>query len=210
MPSILRRQFSNLSDDEALQRFSYAKASLWELLSVAYGFDEQVNELDIVETLNTINYNRRKISWIIVLLSERGLTVEDDGILDSAKQALIDVAKKFKICPFEFGETFESLGIKDPWVFKSEISVVDFDFQQRKDHLKKVGIMYIKENPSCNQEDLNSYLDANFSEEDAALGKFLMVEYRKWAVKRELITEDTFEAFRGFIVQTPIEVLEAL
>jgi len=206
LSSILKAQFEQLSDDEVLQRASYLKSCIWRILA----FEPPDEHEQIVSLLNKIQRLRTKFSWVLLIVTERNLAFEDDGLLEYCKQRLIDVAKEKKVCPIEFGESFESLGVSDPWTFKTEASVIDLEFQERKDALKKAGILFIKNNPSCTEADLQAYLDANYSIEDASLGKYLMVSYQNWSYKRGLITENTFDAFRDFIVSTPIDVLESL
>ena len=206
MSSILKAQFKNLSDAEALARASYLKSCLWKILAL-----EPPNEHEqAVSLLNKIQRLRKKFSWVLVIVAERGLSFEDDGLLEHCKQRLIDIAKEKKVCPTEFGESFESLGVKDPWTFKRETSVIDLEFQEKKDALKKEGILFMKANPDCTEADLQAYLDKNYSPEEAALGKYLMIRYRSWAYKRGLIKSNDFASFRDFIVKTPIEVLESL
>jgi len=204
LSSLIKAQFNALDDNEVLDRAAYLKSKMWRLMA------EELTENNALVIIDKLQRLRKKFSWVLIIIAERNLAFEDDGLLESAKQKIIDIAREFKICPLDFGETFESLGVKDPWTFKKEVSVIDLDFQEKKDHLKKVGIQFIKENPSCTEEDLQNYLDNNFSAPDAALGKYLMIDYQEWAYKRELISENTFEAFRDFIVETPIEVLESL
>ena len=205
MSSVLKAQFAILSDSEALDRANKLVSNVWKALAR----DPEDYE-SAVNLLNKIQRLREKLSWVTVILADRGIIFDDGGALLSCKQKLIDTARLHQVCPSDFGESFSSLGVADPWVFKRSSSVIDLEFQEKKDYLKRVGIEYIKNNPTCLETDLQTYLDTNFSVEDASLGKYLMIRYQNWAFNRGLITTNDFVTFRDFIVNTPIETLEAL
>lgn len=205
MSSILKSVCNRFNDTELIDRASRILSSTWKILSIS-----PKNYMMAKSICKNIQEYRKKISWLLVIMTNRGINFDDNGCLDYCKQKLIDISRKFKIPPTEFNETFESLGVTDIWTFNIEASVIDFEFQKKKDYLRKVGIQYIKDNPTCTENDLYAYLDSNFSADEAALGKYLIITYQNWAYKRGLITNNDFTSFRDFISNTSIDALEAL
>lgn len=205
MSSILKTQFAVLSDNEALQLASALVSSVWRALAA-----EPQDHESAVLLLQKIQRLRTKLSWVTVILGDRGLVFDDGGALLSCKDRLIVVAREWEVDPVEFGETFTSLGVTDPWLFVRKASVIDAEFQEKKDRLKRVGIEFLKANPTCVESDLQAYLDNNFPPDEASLGKYLMLRYQKWSFNRGLIGADDFVSFRDFIVNTPVAVLESL
>jgi hypothetical protein len=90
------------------------------------------------------------------------------------------------------------------------MSRVEIGLAEIKDALKQAAIEYIKQNQSCSETDLQGFINAQFPEEYAAMFKTMLALYSSGAFNAGLIPENTFEAFRAFDVNTPIDALEAL
>jgi len=203
MDSILKQQLSRLTESEIQEKLNIVKSNINKLLDSSL-------EYDIVSYLNNLNRLRRKYTNMLHIINELGYFFNDDDFVQSILNKIVAIAQENKINPLEIGETFESLGVTQPWEFKDTVSVVDKQFQDTKEFMKRKGMEYIKNNPFCSESDLYTYLDNNYNLVQSATAKFLLKVYQNGAYERGLISNNTFEDFRDFVVNTPIETLLSL
>lgn len=90
-----------------------------------------------------------------------------------------------------------------------EISQADAGMMEMKNAVKVPAIGWIKQNPTGDVYDLLAYIAAIYDEPHAGAGQALLSVYIKNSLRAGLIQNGTWEAFRDFIVSTPVEQLEA-
>lgn len=90
-----------------------------------------------------------------------------------------------------------------------EISQADIGIMEMKEAVKVPAIGWIKQNPDGDVYDLLAYIGAVYDEPHAGAGQALLAVYIRNSMRAGLIQEATWEAFRDFIVSTPVEMLEA-
>lgn len=90
-----------------------------------------------------------------------------------------------------------------------EISQADAGIILMKDTVKAEAIVWIKANPNCTDYDLVAWIGAQYGEPYAGAAMAMLAIYVSGAYGKGLISEPTFEAFRDFVVATPVEELEA-
>lgn len=90
-----------------------------------------------------------------------------------------------------------------------EVSQVDAGMILMKDAVKPAAIAWIKAHPDCTDYDLVSWIGAEQGEPYAGATMAMLAIYVAGAFEKGLIQAQTFEAFRDFVVATPVEALEA-
>jgi hypothetical protein len=90
-----------------------------------------------------------------------------------------------------------------------EVSQADIGIMQMKEAVKIPAITWIKQNPTGTAYDLIAAIAAQYDEPHAGAGQALLAVYIQNSLRAGLIQEGTWEAFRDFIVATPVEQLEA-
>lgn len=90
-----------------------------------------------------------------------------------------------------------------------EVSQADIGIMEMKEIVKVPAITWIKTHPDCTDYDLIAAIAAQYDEPHAGAGQALLAVYIRNAHRAGLIPEANWEAFRAFIVNTPVEMLEA-
>lgn len=90
-----------------------------------------------------------------------------------------------------------------------EISQADAGMILMKDAVKPVAMQWIKAHPDCSDYDLVAWIGSQQGEPYAGATMAMLAIYIQGAFQKGLIPAATFEAFRDFVVQTPVEQLEA-
>lgn len=90
-----------------------------------------------------------------------------------------------------------------------EISQADVGIMEMKDAVKVPAIEWIKQHPDGDVYDLLAYIAAIYDEPHAGAVQALLSVYIRNSLRAGLIQEGTWEAFRDFVVATPVEMLEA-
>ena len=88
-----------------------------------------------------------------------------------------------------------------------KISQAELYFRQIKNSVKTGAITFIKTNPECSEQDLIASFE---TEQESAAMVLMLPYYISGAYGGELIAENTFDAFRDFVVATPVEQLEEI
>lgn len=87
------------------------------------------------------------------------------------------------------------------------VSAVDKELIATKDVLKIFGVTYLKTHPACTETEYLAAFDENFPPPDAAMARKLISIYVRGSREQGLTAAPTFEAFRGWVAATPIDVL---
>lgn len=90
-----------------------------------------------------------------------------------------------------------------------EISQVDAGMIRMKDTVKVAAMAWIKAHPTCTETDLVTWIGTQYGAPYAGACTAMLAIYIQGAFAKGLIQEQTFNAFRNFIVLTPAEQLEA-
>lgn len=94
-----------------------------------------------------------------------------------------------------------------PPVATIAVSNIDAGLIEAKERLKGFGIIQIKTNPLISEGDYFAAFDSAFDVPDAFVARKLLSLYIEGSFSQGFISEPTFNAFRDFVVATPVEIL---